>query len=49
MPLAREAHGIAARVELVLEKLAANKVLLAAALPRTFSPLLISRYEVGMS
>lgn len=35
--------------QLVLQKLAANEVLVAAALPRLFSPLLISRYEVGMS
>ncbi len=36
-------------LQLVLQKLAANEVLMAAALPRQFSPLLISRYEPGMS
>ena len=44
-----DAAGHARICQLVLQKLAANEVLLAAALPRLFSPLLISRYEVGMS
>jgi PKHD-type hydroxylase len=35
--------------QLVLDKLCASEVLQAAALPRMFSPLLISRYEPGMS
>ena len=35
--------------QLVMQKLATNEVLVAAALPRQFSPLLISRYETGMS
>ncbi len=42
--------AIHARItRLVLEKLSANEVLQAASLPRTFSQLVISRYETGMS
>jgi len=41
--------GNYARVtQVVQQKLSVNEVLLAAALPRQFSPLLISRYEPGM-
>lgn len=35
--------------KLVFQKLTANEVVAAAALPRTYSPMLISRYETGMS
>ena len=46
---AGDTAGHARICQLVHRKLASNEVLLAAALPRTYSQLLISRYEVGMS
>ena len=47
---AASSGGSHARVtQVVLQKLSVNEVLMAAALPRQFSPLLISRYEPGMS